>query len=387
MAAILRAAGLPLIAADGAAPTIPQPRCWLADGRVIFSTRLGDSENVWELTVSLSNGLAVGAPRRVTLGGGVDLRASCSREGAIAFARADVRSDVWWLPFDTASGMRIGQPTRLTNHAAWQDTPALSSDGQFLAFTSDRDGHRRIRFRDLHSGHETTPVASDAEQRYPILSPSGTRVAFSSYEKDGRAVYVVHPGSAPERVCDGCLRVTDWASNDVTLLSFAGNPYRIERVDLNTRRTTPLVQHPTYAVLYGRYSPDQRWISFTVRNGANRARIFVGHVNEGAPVREPDWIPVADVGPDDYAQWSPDGTTIYFTSSRDGYTCLWARRIDPATKRPFGDELPVEHFHGELRFKHGGWSLGSEGIALSLVARKANVWMRPAAAAKAKIRS
>jgi Tol biopolymer transport system component len=56
---------------------------------------------------------------------------------------------------------------------------------------------------------------------------------------------------------------------------------------------------------------------------------------------------------DDQEQFSPDGNTIYFTSDRDGYTCMWALRLDPKTKRPLGAPFPVQHFHGSQRIYSG----------------------------------
>ena len=44
-------------------------------------------------------------------------------------------------------------------------------------------------------------------------------------------------------------------------------------------------------------------------------------------------------------QLFPDGNTMYFTSNRDGFMCMWAMRLDPKTKRPLGAPFPIQHFH------------------------------------------
>jgi hypothetical protein len=51
---------------------------------------------------------------------------------------------------------------------------------------------------------------------------------------------------------------------------------------------------------------------------------------------------------DDKPQFSPDGNTIYFTSTRDGYLCIWAQRLDPMTKQPVGAAYPYQHFHNSM---------------------------------------
>jgi len=48
---------------------------------------------------------------------------------------------------------------------------------------------------------------------------------------------------------------------------------------------------------------------------------------------------------DGHANWSPDGNLLYFLSDRDGFRCLWAQRLDPATKRPVASPFDVHHFH------------------------------------------
>ena len=45
--------------------------------------------------------------------------------------------------------------------------------------------------------------------------------------------------------------------------------------------------------------------------------------------------------------WSPDASLLYFWSDRDGSPCLWAQRLDPATKRPTGAPLSIQHFHSQ----------------------------------------
>jgi WD40-like Beta Propeller Repeat len=72
------------------------------------------------------------------------------------------------------------------------------------------------------------------------------------------------------------------------------------------------------SLLYARYSPDNRWVSFTERFQADRARIMIAPVEGTNLIPESTWIEIAEVGPEDWANWSSDGQTLYFTSARDG---------------------------------------------------------------------
>ena len=47
--------------------------------------------------------------------------------------------------------------------------------------------------------------------------------------------------------------------------------------------------------------------------------------------------------------WSPNGELLYFLSDRDGFRCIWARRLNGASKQPAGDAFAVLHFHRARR--------------------------------------
>jgi Tol biopolymer transport system component len=203
------------------------------------------------------------------------------------------------------------------------------------------------------------------------------------YEKDNkRVVYLTAPGGVPEKLCEGCLRATDWSRDEKTLLVFGGNPYQINVLDLASHQQTPLLKHPTYNLLYGRFSPDNRWVSFTARIQPNRGRLAIAPGDGPKPVPESAWITIAEAGAGDWTNWSPDGKTLYFTSPRDGNYCLWGQRIDASSHRPVGEPFAAQHFHGRVSFEPiGGWSAASGRIALVLVESTGNIWMMSRSAA------
>lgn len=364
-------------------PAVPEPRCWSSSGgKVTFAVPSGDSRNLWEIEVSPQTGKVVGSPQRLTTGAGSDLRASCASDGAVVFAKVESQSDVWVLPFDLDRGMSTGAPERITQGPPWHENPSLAHNGRFLAVVSDQSGRANIWLRELTTGREMSVASSSFVQRFPVSNASGHNIAFSVYEKDKRSVYVSAPGGTPVKLCEGCLRATDWSRDEKSVLVFGGDPYQIDILDVASRQQTPLVKHPDYDVLYGRLSPDNRWLSFTARVQPARARIVVARADERKPVPESAWLTIAEVGPDDYANWSPDGKTLYFTSGRDGYSCLWGQRLDASSRRPVGEPFAVQHLHGRLSFDHGGWSAAADRIAIPLVETTGNLWMMSRSAAQ-----
>jgi WD40 repeat protein len=358
-----------------ASRNVPAPRCWIQAGdRLIFSTFSGDSVSLWETAIS-RGGRIHGGFQRLTTGAGNDVGATCASNGTVAFTNLEFRRDVWSLPFDLDHGRATGTLNRLTNGPVRREHASLSGDGRLVAFASAQSGGLNIWLRDLTTGSESHLASSSFVQRYPVVSPSGNRVAFSSYENDSRILYVVARGAPPERLCEGCLRATDWSRDETGLLVFGGTPYQIELLDIASRQRTALLKHAVYPLLYGRFSTDNRWVSFTERTGPNRAWVSIAPVDGAKPIPESAWVRISEEGPEDWANWSPDGKTLYFTSERDGHYCLWGQRLDERPRRPVGQPFPAEHFHGPAFYDRGGWSAAGGRIAMALREDAGNIWV------------
>jgi Tol biopolymer transport system component len=72
---------------------------------------------------------------------------------------------------------------------------------------------------------------------------------------------------------------------------------------------------------------------------------MIAPVRDGPGGKELEWIAVTDGTHNDSGpQFSPDGNTAYFISQRDGYDCIGAQRLEPATKRPVNEAFGYEYF-------------------------------------------
>jgi serine/threonine protein kinase/Tol biopolymer transport system component len=355
---------------------VPRPWCWLvAANSIIFSAPSGDTENLWETGISLETGKINGVFKRLTTGAGNEEDPSCASGDALTFTNSEIRRDIWSLPFDLDGGRPKGVVERITQGIAMRESLSLSSNGGTVAFASNQTGTMNIWLLDLATGKESHHVGSSFVQRYPLINASGSKIAFSSFEHGKRLLYTATLGGSPEKLCDDCLRATDWSHDEKTLLVFGSSPYQINLLDIASQQQAPVFKHPAYNLLYARFSPDDRWVSFTARFQPNRSWIMIAPIDGPRPVAESTWIKIAEEGAEDWANWSPDGKTLYFTSGRDGHTCLWGQRIDASSHRPIGAAFAVQHFHGRATYQQDGWSAAGGRIAIVLQDGTDNIWM------------
>jgi Tol biopolymer transport system component len=359
-------------------PSMPDPGCWTAqDNAVRFSAESGDSNNLFEIDLPLSTRKVSGPVRRLTTGAGFEKKPSCASGSSLAFTKYEMSRDLWVQPFDLNRGVPLGKLERITEGPSRREYPSLSGDGRYLAFASSQSGLFNIWWHDLTTNKQSPVASSSFVQRYPSVSPSGRLIAFSVYEGKNRFVYVSSPNGVPEKVCEGCLRATDWSPDESKLLVYGGDPFQIEALALKTHLRTPLLKHATHSLLYGRYSPDGNWVSFTERLQPSRGRIAVAPVDAQDPTPETAWIPISEESGEDWADWSPDGQTLYFTSARDGHVCFWGQRLDLKQRRLAGPAFPLVHFHERIAYQqsNGGWSAAGGKIAFVLREDKGNIWI------------
>jgi eukaryotic-like serine/threonine-protein kinase len=370
------------------------PGVWDAGrSQLVFSASLGDRTNLWRVPIEPQSFRITGAPERLTYGVDTETRPSLATAASgtgVVFANMTWNVDLWSLPIDANLGKPTGQIERLTQDASPDLMPDLSPDGRKLVFVSTRSGKRDIWMRDLTNGRETTLTVTPAPVWLPVFSPDGSKVAYTVGELRGKvgAYSISSGGGMAEQLCDDCGVAYDWSRDGQwVVIRSQGQPRRLWLLNPASGQRRDLLQHPGYSFYGPQVSPDNRWLATYGRSGPSQGRLFVVPFRADGPLSsERDWVAITDESNTHMAcRWSPDGNILYFTSRREGSTCIWAQRLDPATKHPLGDPWPVYHAHSQrLSLVLAGAidvtlalprAAGAARMVFPMGERTANIWM------------
>jgi hypothetical protein len=197
-------------------------------------------------------------------------------------------------------------------------------------------------------------------------------------------------GGAGVRLCGDCQGQPIWSpTGDFVLVAQPSAPGAIALVNRVTGRLSTYMRGPMGAELRARgISVDGKWVAFTLHRGQPGFRRYVAPF---APARAPlpdEWIEVGSSTADHpYSRWSPDGGTLYFGSTRDGFACLWAQRLNRRTMHPEGKPFAIEHFHLPTMALESPslaypFALGSDAAIVSITERTGGLWVLDFGAAR-----
>jgi Tol biopolymer transport system component/tRNA A-37 threonylcarbamoyl transferase component Bud32 len=369
--------------------TLAPPGEWVGD-EIFFSGSAGSSQNLWRVRLSPSDRRLAGPAMRLTFGTGSEIQPSIAAVDSrlrLVFASETSNYNIWSLPVDATRGQVVDALQRATDGPAPDVRPSVSADGSKMAFNSLRSGTMEIWFKDLGTGKERALTVPPGTKSHPVISADGSRVFFTVHFGDRWSIHVVSAaGGEAETVCDDCYMAEDLSFDGRKLLTTGPAPgqpnvFAAFLIDLESRKRSQLLTHPRWSIWGPSFSPDGHWISFHVAETGLEARgAYIAPFREDITLGEKDWIPIAA----DSAQqtrFSPDGNLLYYLSARDGFVCLWAQRLEPATKRPAGSPFAVYHSHSAARaIRNVGdyskrMSVVRGKILLTLGEKSSNIWM------------
>ncbi len=166
-----------------------------------------------------------------------------------------------------ASTKEGGAAQRVTRTPIVEHDPAWSADSKRVVYVSERDRAANLYAYDFASGQETALTTGTARSTVPTFSPDGKSLA---YVRDGKELRVISFDAAGKATGDRLLYTGPLGGYD----------------------DTPIT-----------WSPDNRWLAFTVTDRKAFDNVHVVPV-EGGPARPVTFLANGQVGK---TAWSPDG--------------------------------------------------------------------------------
>ena len=286
------------------------------------------------------------------------------------------------------STVRPGAMTRLTLARQLEVDPALSPDGEFVAYAAGPVGRMQLYVRQVGGeGVVSLTTRLDRDQRASGWSPDGRRIAFQS----GGSIYVVDAlGGRPRIVAEppeGRAVINPAWSPDGERLAYvvgmagagarslaprSGEIVAVQQVDGGeVRELTRGFDLHSVA-----WSPDGSHIAYTsgaslftlgvqLLGNVDPASIWVVPVNGGTAVRVTD---------DDFMNispaWLPDGKSLLFVSNREGSRDIYQVRLD-RDGRPIGKSVRITSGIGAQTIST---SASGRKLAYSVFVHRANLW-------------
>jgi serine/threonine protein kinase len=235
---------------------------------------------------------------------------SASVSGAIVYRRGASGQRLEW--FD-GSGKELGPVGNGDIDAL--TGPALSRDGRrFAVFLRER-GNTDIWLLDADRGGLTRFTDDTADDIFPVWSPDGSRIVFSSTRGKKLDLYLkAVGGTAAEQLLFESPEIkaaSDWSPDGRFVLysaSAATGDFDIWAIPVHgDRRPFPVVQAKSNDRL-GQFSKDGKWIAFE-SNESGRYEVYVQPFP--ADGRSGSKVPVTTKG-GAQARWKQDGKALYY---------------------------------------------------------------------------
>ncbi|MEE8362206.1 MAG: protein kinase, partial [Gemmatimonadales bacterium] len=244
---------------------------WLPDGRgLLFVSNRNGPRDVYLVWLD-GSGARRSDPVRVTTGLNPHSISIADDGSKLVYSQLVFRTNIWELPIPETRSVSLSVAKQVTVGNQTIENHGLSSDGQWLAYDSNRDGNQEIYVMSLAGGEPRQLTTDPGDDFHPDFSPDGSELAFYSIRHGTRDLFLI--------AADG--------GNEIRLTDSPNQEY-----------------HPTF-------SPDGLSIAYQEIEAAGRGYIMLLTRDAiGGEWSAPRQLVEVGDGFSDGVRWSPDGRRI-----------------------------------------------------------------------------
>jgi Tol biopolymer transport system component/DNA-binding SARP family transcriptional activator len=322
---------------------IPSSECalsptWAPDGkRLLYLSDREGSRDVYVVDIGDDNRRS-SEPRRLTAGLGAH-SVTLSADGTkLAYATFAFHNNVYAVTVPSDGEVSVRSAVALTQGSQTVEGLAVSPDGQWLAFDSDRSGTQEIWRMPAAGGDAERLTETSSSNFLPTWSPDGGTIVFYEY-RDGRRRLrtVASTGGRVHGVLDdGSDDRYPHFSPDGTTLLFSrrlGTLYYLFTVRRTSDSSWGAAQQLTRLGAGGaRWSPDGRRFLYFTAPAQELAVAAVDAPDAGTPIVPADSLSGEPIPA--LAEWHPDGSRIFYKAfDRAGNSTIWSVNPDGSGRR------------------------------------------------------
>ena len=306
---------------------------WMPDSRtLLFITTRGGGRDIFQMQVG-PRGMTGDEPQRVTSGTNAHTMSLSADGKRLAYSSYTPSANIWSIPIPSSGVASLREATQLTFGSEKIEKVAVSPDGRWLAFDSDREGQADIWKMPTAGGPAERVTRSRENEFVNDWSPDGRELVIHAMRNGQRDVLVISADGMrvePVAATPRQEQHAGWGADGNSIV-FDAPPAAGERpqafVATRAKRGEPW--GPARQITRNgsndpKWSPDGRLIAFcadyelrTISPDGSGERVLVSGKNH------------PDMPEPSYPIWSRDSGTIYYkVYDRARQSSIWSIGLD-----------------------------------------------------------